>query len=167
MRVPIAAYIGRFFEPFLPPDVHWLSTVTDYLSLCGVGLALVFVFLCPLLMAGPARHLAQIERAFFLVDVLKVDHRVKRHLFRKQAVTRLKARAVETPVLAVDLVRFQISGNDPLVGQRVFELVQLSIIALAFRRAGEVVVDLDLGRALVFGVMVVGDKVGAVAGLSR
>lgn len=45
MRVPIAAYIGRFFEPFLPPDVHWISTVTDYLSLCGVGLALVFVFL--------------------------------------------------------------------------------------------------------------------------
>lgn len=45
MRIPIAAFIGRFFEPFLPPEVHWLTTAADYLSLCGVALALVLVFL--------------------------------------------------------------------------------------------------------------------------
>lgn len=43
MRIPIAAFIGRFFEPFLPPEVHWISTATDYLSLAGVALALVLI----------------------------------------------------------------------------------------------------------------------------
>lgn len=45
MRIPVAAFIGRFFEPFLPPEVHWISTATDYVSLVGVAIALVLIYL--------------------------------------------------------------------------------------------------------------------------